>query len=781
MMRNISEESNAKWMWGAGIIADCLGAGFEVQAAFRVPQDWPKLLSLVGAVTIFVYVVLLLFGLTALLLSLFAPISADRFSGRIERLGWIRWPIVGALIFLVGWFYLYSPWQDILTGPWLQFVFSLGLTAWIVSLISPHRVVFRSWDEIMFALWLFLFPRVVVELRSTEASVYRPAVLIGYFLVLVLAFCLFSSFHPKILNALIKLRNRMGWLRWPAAAIIMCGPLLFYYLAGTRPYVTNPNIRFSFLLVELVFISMLIWRNDQQLVCLKTILIGAFALALSSALTSQLLTVTNYPFSIGWSEGDQFYVYSLVFAQRLYNSSRTIVFGSPGRYGLWGLPFLFPTLPIVVDRFWRVVLLTIPPLLVGWALTRKIDNRFLRLGLALWIALFFIVEAPLHPEFMLAAFLVFAFMFDPSLVVRGISLAAASLYLGLSRYTWVPVTACWGVLVDLILYYRYRSGSFVHRILPTLVLGLTGIIPGISVNYGFFVARFAGSLAVHQPLLWYRLFPNATMPLGVLLGVLLYSGPLLIVLIWWITSGRWRLDWLQSLTVSIGLAGFFIAGLIVSMKIGGGADLHNMDMYLMTLILISVLGFYTIQPAGKISPVGWPFGIQILIALAVLTPLYGFTSFPHDSAYDPILDLPKPQDSQKALGDIQNEVLQTSRQGSVLFMDQRQLLTFNYVSRIPFVPDYEKLDMMNQAMAGNAAYFHTYYQDLANKRFSLIVTEVLRVRRTTGAFSEENNDWVDWVSRPTLCFYQPLATFADINVQLLIPSPDISACQKYLK
>ena len=114
-------------------------------------------------------------------------------------------------------------------------------------------------------------------------------------------------------------------------------------------------------------------------------------------------------------------------------------------------------------------------------------------------------------------------------------------------------------------------------------------------------------------------------------------------------------------------------------------------------------------------------------------------------------------------------------------VDQRQLLTFNYVSRIPFVPDYEKKYMMDQAMGNNAAYFRNYYQDLANKRFSLIVIEVLRLRRTTGAFSDENNDWVDWVSKPTLCFYQPLATYDDINVQLLIPRQDISDCQKFLK
>jgi len=781
---NDLSKNPARWLLLPGLIICVTAAFLEIRAIFLIQQNWEKLLSPVGFLTIVAYVLVLFLGLIIFVFSLFDHSRLAHFLGWLEFFGLWRWLGVAITILMTVWFYLYSPCQDILTGPWLQFIFSLGLTTWIALLISRRRNLFSGWEEIVFALWLFLFPRVVLELRalSTEAFIYRFAVLVGYFLTLVLAFCLFSSFHPGILDVLIRFRNRMDWLRWPAVAILLCGPLFFYYLAGTRTYVTNPNIRFSFLLIEACFVSGLIWRDDRQLVSLKTVLIGAFALTLTSALASQLLTVTDYPFSIGWSEGNQFYVYSLVFAQRLYDSPATIAIGSLGRYGLWGLPFLFPGLPIAADRFWRVVLLIIPPFFVGWALTRKINNRFLHLGLVLWIALFFTIEAPLHPEFMLAAFLVFAFMFDSSPITRGVSLVIASLYVGLSRFTWIPVTAGWAILIDLILHYAHRSGSFIRRLMPTFILAMLGFMPGIAITYRGFLSYGVGtSLIRQQPLLWYRLFPNTTLPLGVLLSVLLYSGPLVMVLIWWITSGRWRLDWLQLLAISIGLVGFFVAGLIVSMKIGGGADLHNMDMYLMTLVLIGVLGFYAAQQAGRVAPASWPLAIQIAIALAILTPLYGFTSFPHNSAYDPILDLPKPQDSQKALVDIQNEVLQASRQGLVLFMDQRQLLTFDYVSRIPFVPDYEKLNMMNQAMAGNAVYFRNYYQDLADKRFSLIVTEVLRVRRTTGSFSEENNDWVDWVSRPTLCFYQPLATFDDINVQLLVPSPDISDCQKYLK
>ncbi|MCL4530364.1 MAG: hypothetical protein M1282_13235 [Chloroflexi bacterium] len=116
-------------------------------------------------------------------------------------------------------------------------------------------------------------------------------------------------------------------------------------------------------------------------------------------------------------------------------------------------------------------------------------------------------------------------------------------------------------------------------------------------------------------------------------------------------------------------------------------------------------------------------------------------------------------------------------------MDQRQLVAFGYINPVPFVPEYEKKYMMDQAMGSNSSYFKQYYQDLARHRFSLIITEPLRLKLqgAEGApFSEENDAWVRWVSRPTLCFYKPIFTDLQNNVQLLVPQSNIDACSKYL-
>src|SRR5271157_3977007 len=480
-------KNSVRWFFLTGLGFAGIAALFEILVIFLVEQDWGTLLSIEGLFTVLVYIAFLILGLIVLFLRFFDSPRLNELVIQLERLGRIRWLAVAVLILSVVWFYLYSPWQAVLTGPWLQLIFSFGLTAWITLLISPHCVAFSGWEEILFAFGLFLFPRIVLEMRVlfTQAWVYRLAVLVGYLIVLAMAAVLFSSFQQKFLQGLISWRNRIGWPRWLLIALALCGPVLFYWLAGTKVYVTNPNLRFSFLLIELFLVAFLLNKNEVHLTSVKTLLISAFALALISALVEASLTVTNYPFSIGWSEGDRLYEDSLIFGQHLYNYSGTIVnpYGSPGSYVLWGSLFLFHGVSIELLRLWDVILGIIFPILAAWILARKIESLYLRLAFVLWLTLFFIVEAPLHPPFMLAAIIVFAFMSSRSFWLRVASITVASIYVGLSRWTWIPVTAGWAILIDLILYYPHRTGPFIRRIAPTAFLALAGLLPGLIVGY----------------------------------------------------------------------------------------------------------------------------------------------------------------------------------------------------------------------------------------------------------------------------------------------------------
>jgi hypothetical protein len=785
MVERPASKPPLRWVLLAGLIGIAFFAALEVQALFAGAQNWERLLDGMGLLTALLYVVLLLAGIAALILSWFCPSRLVRLMWWSRGLGWLRWLAIAGALLVVAWCYLYSPWQGLWPGPWFQFVFALGLATCIAWLARPDAPAWRDGRVVALAFAIFLYPRVVLELRAwyKAALIYRGATGLGYLLLLALALWLFSEAAEAAARRLAENRERLGRVRWAVAAVLACGPLIYLALAGTRFYVLNPSIRFALLLLEFYGLALLIGGQAGRLLTLKAAVLSAFGLALASFAARELLLVVNYPFSLSWSEGNRIWDYSLFFGQNLYVHSGPIgnPYGEPGRYILWGTLFLWPGLPIAAHRLWGVALGVVPPLLVGWLAARKLTNPYLRIGLALFIALLFTVLSPLHPPFLLAAALTLFFVYDTSLWRRGVALAIASLYVGTSRWTWVPVTAAWGVLGDLILYYPKREGSLLKRLQPTMLLGVVGLLPGLAVSGTSGIPLSADARVYHQPLLWYRLLPNPTFPLGVLFSTILISGPLLIILIWWIASGRWELDWLQKLAVSGALVGFLGAGLVASTKIGGGADLHNLDMYLMTLVLVVALGLYRMTGAGKIDLLAWPAWTRLLIGFMLLYPLYPFTPFAAGAASSPVLELANPQEVSQVLQKIQSQADAAGQQGEVLFMDQRQLLTFGYVRNVQLVDDYEKKYVMDQAMGSNADYFQKYYEDLAHKRFAMIVTEVLRTRQESGAdFSEENNAWVKWISEPTLCFYEPTMINKDVNVEILVPKQNPVGCDVYL-
>jgi len=186
------------------------------------------------------------------------------------------------------------------------------------------------------------------------------------------------------------------------------------------------------------------------------------------------------------------------------------------------------------------------------------------------------------------------------------------------------------------------------------------------------------------------------------------------------------------------------------------------------LLMIIIPGLY---PLMSLTPISVSDDMAAVVTLADI-PAAG--PFPET--------LPSEQDTCKALNRIRAEVEIAASHGDILFMDQRQLLTFGYIKDIPLIPEYDKKVLINQAMSGDAQYFQSFYQDLSAQRFSLIISNPLhmRMQSETDDFSEENNAWVKWVSTPVLCYYEPLVTLKKVTVQLLVPRQDISACEQAL-
>jgi hypothetical protein len=269
-------------------------------------------------------------------------------------------------------------------------------------------------------------------------------------------------------------------------------------------------------------------------------------------------------------------------------------------------------------------------------------------------------------------------------------------------------------------------------------------------------------------LLWERLWPTSVFPLGIRPGILLVSAPLFIVAVLLLrqkgaSPGLWR---------SIGAAAllllFFAGGLVVSVKIGGGTNLHNMDGYLVLLLVAaSAFAFGSYAPeVSRGSPLPLTLYPVVLAALLVIPIFFAVLG-------GAALDLPERQETALVLSQIRSAADEALAQGGeVLFISQRHLLTFHLVGNVPLVHEYEKLFLMEMAISHNAPYLSRFAKDIDEQRFTLIVTDPLFnniLEVSQDPLAPENNAWVRTVGRPLLCAYFPIATFSNPAIQLLVP------------
>ncbi|MGB7873333.1 MAG: hypothetical protein WBL25_03040, partial [Anaerolineales bacterium] len=549
---------------------------------------------------------------------------------------------------------------------------------------------------------------------------------------------------------------------------------------------------------------------------LASLLLTSSAFSVAAALTY----VIDYPFSLGWSEGNRLWDYSVLFGRDLYNypaGGEIYSLTDVGRQLVGGILFLFPNVSIFTERLWAGLTTVIPYILLGLAAFRsdfKDKKLWLSMGLATFI---FLKQGPIHPPLVLCAFLV-ALVWRKPLWLAIPAIFVTSYLAEVSRYTWLFAPAIWIVILEF-------SGAALDngRVQKATwqratALGLSGALGGYLgetlmrwVRVTFFQGETAAltgegaisvssiSSAVSQhPLLWYRLFPNATSGIGILLTLLIAIAPMIVLLVYLSVTRRWKLSALQKLGLILPLLAFLVVGLVVSTKAGGGGDLHNLDMFLIGLLFTAVIAW---ENGGRqwLSQIGtspvWVKGTLILLlVIPGIPPLSALRSFQFaedlpwlvtltDVSDGKFLEMLPPQEEvDEILRTIRQEVDVKESQGEVLFLDQRQLLTFRYVNDVPLVPEYEKKVLMNEAMADNAVYFAPFYADLKAGRFSLIVSEPLRapVKDSSYEFGEENNAWVKWVVEPVLCYYEEIETFRSVQIQLLVPRQGIVDCSSAL-
>jgi hypothetical protein len=264
-----------------------------------------------------------------------------------------------------------------------------------------------------------------------------------------------------------------------------------------------------------------------------------------------------------------------------------------------------------------------------------------------------------------------------------------------------------------------------------------------------------------QDFLFDRLLPNPTYAIGVLFGIILTSIPVGWLIIEIVKQRYWGINRLQKWIIVLPLGTLLVVGLIASLKIGGGSNLHNLDLYIVGILMVLLLALE--KGRGYFETLSNPR--KSVFALLLIIPVA------FNLHYSSKLNIPSDEIVQSYLDAIQAYVSEGELEGEVLFMDQRQLITFDLIHVDHFVFDYEKKKVMDRAMGKSQDYFDAFYEDLKNHRFSMIIGEPLVARNvdTTRAWSEENFVWQDWVVDSILEYYRPLIKFSDIGVQILVP------------
>jgi hypothetical protein len=605
----------------------------------------------------------------------------------------------------------------------------------------------------------------------------------------------------QIAHNLTSWRDGSGWLRWLLAILTLILPIVVFQYSDIGSELNGFNFRLLVLLILGITIGFLINSKKSKFITSSSLALSFLIISSTFAFTSAFINVVGSPFSLSWSEGNRIWDYSILFGRNRYNfpSDQAIfAFIDKGRQTLWGLPFLIPSVSIVLVRLWNAILITLPYAVLGWiAFQRTPKNRNLWLMSGLWTFVF-LSQGPIYTPLVLSAILVAIAWLSP-LWIALLLIVVASFYAQWTRFTWMFAPAMWIGMLYLgdklpqgrktIKYYwgpaiaAMLAGLVGGDIIPRLIDGISsGSSPLVEETSAGFGGEFVTTELVsldriiealsRQPLIWTRLLPNPTFTPGILLALLLVTLPLIIFLIYLVRTNKWPLNLIQKFAIMIPMSAFLIVGLIISTKIGGGGDLHNMDMFLVGLVFVAALAWKARADRVIRDMDMEPKWIQALIILMVFI----FSIRPVTDKAP--LNLPPPMVVEESMEYIREKVAQTNKQGEILFLDQRQLLTFGYVENVPLVADYEKKYLMEQAMRGNADYFTSFHEDIENHRFDLIISEPLHVsyKGSDYHFGVENDAWVKWVSEPVLCNYKPIATLKEVRTQLLVPRFNTKKC-----
>src|SRR6266498_1503530 len=304
-----------------------------------------------------------------------------------------------------------------------------------------------------------------------------------------------------------------------------------------------------------------------------------------------LTQVTSYPFAMGWSETSRYYFPSLFLSEKVYGQKCAWPVLHPTLHLLLAPPYLFNA-PLWFHRFWQVAIrfvligLIVPPLIKRIS----IENRPLRWLVGLWMFLFLFM-GPIYLHLAVPVIIVLWGFSVQNERRTWVAVILASIWAGWSRVNWYPVPA----MIAAVLYFLEepiagkKLGNYSFKPLLWFITGTIIAFLSQRVYISLSGTGDSGSFysSLSSDLLWYRLLPNASYPLGLILAALLASLPMWLVIYVVLRTNR-KEAWhpVRLLLIFAALFVLLLGGLLVSLKIGGGVDVHNLDAYLCLLLIV---------------------------------------------------------------------------------------------------------------------------------------------------------------------------------------------------
>ena len=578
-----------------------------------------------------------------------------------------------------------------------------------------------------------------------------------------------------------RLRAALAGVRWMGYPLLLAC-LLAYPLILFQPYYANLLGKQVGLRMLLFWLLALVGAQALKLALPR--LPGMYALLITLLLQAAvqqvslyLPDISAYPFAMGWSETSRFYWPSLFVGRLVFGAPVAWPILHPTLHFLLIPPYLFDA-PLWFHRFWQVAVRFLLVGLIAPALISRLNipSRGLRWLAGTWIFLC-LFTLPLYLHLAVPVFIILWGFSAHSERSTWFWLVIASIWAGLSRLNWYPVP---GMLAAALYFLEVPSENkgWKYLLKPAL-----WCLVGTALAFGSMQIYIALSgipnpadfyTSLSSTKLWDRLWPNDSYSLGVLPGSLLFSAPFGLVLL-----AAWRragintrkissLAWVLLLTELLVL---FAGGLLVSTKIGGGADIHNMDAYAVLLIVITaylLFGTRGRDVARNVSTPPW----AILALLVIIPAWFSVQGTAQFWQYDPAT-------SQSTLAALQKQVDKVNAQGGqMLFITQRQLISMHMLTGIKLVQEYEREELMEMAMAQNDSYLQRFRTDLENHRFAAIVVDPLRFNLVgeQDAMGAENNAWTHAVVKKVLCNYQQAAIFPADRIAIYVPQVGTQKC-----